>query len=186
MWRSPIGGAAALLALAPVLTSLPASAGPPAGDWVWPFGASDGFGYPVTRAFAHERKGRFHTGVDIAAPCGTPAWSIGRGTVVSVERGDRAAQVGKHVVVRYRVPGYDRPVFVMYAHLQRLLRTKGEVHARTPIARTGRSGRASDCHLHLAARVGSPPDGGYSRAHPKTRGYLDPAALLRRLVPRRR
>jgi len=108
---------------------------------------SSGFGLrsdPVTGAE------RFHAGVDLAAPRGTPVRVAADGQVIF--SGWRGAG-GNVVVVRH-----DDGLTTSYAHAERLLATAGQnVVAGEVIATVGASGRATGPHLHFSARRDGQP-----------------------------
>jgi murein DD-endopeptidase MepM/ murein hydrolase activator NlpD len=88
------------------------------------------------------RRGRFHSGIDISAPRGTPIKAAAAGTVV------RAAWRG----------GYGRTILVdhgngsmtRYAHCDKMLCRAGDsVAAGQKIGTVGRSGRSTGYHLHF-------------------------------------
>lgn len=139
----------------------------------------EGWGYAVTQAFGAERaRGeRYHAGVDIAAPCGTDVRAPGAGTIVAATRG---GEDGAWLVVRLgpaEGPAADA-LFVRYDHLMTLARGPGPVAAGDVLGRSGRSGRAAGCHLHLSVRLGAAPEQGYTRDPPATLEYLDPATVF--------
>lgn len=152
---------------------------PPANDqWAGPFGG-EGLVYPVTQRFAavgHVMPGHLHTGVDVAAPCGTPVSSLADGEVISVTDGEGHTS---DVVIRHR-DRTGRVVYVQLAHLARV-----DVNASDAVARGQVVGvvapqrRGGRCHLHLALRIGEPPGAGYLPTPPALVGYLDPEAALR-------
>jgi len=91
------------------------------------------------------RRPAFHTGVDIAAPAGTPIYPMAAGTVVfSGWRGG----YGRTVIVRH-ADGLES----LYAHNARNLVRAGDiVDAQTPLGTVGESGRSSGPHLHFEVR----------------------------------
>ena len=93
------------------------------------------------------RHGRFHTGIDISAPSGTPikaarggvvvrsGWRRGYGRVLLVDHGDG--------------------MFTRYAHCLKILVKVGQTVSRgQKIALVGRSGRATGNHLHFEVITG--------------------------------
>ncbi len=105
---------------------------------------TSGFGWrihPVT----HRRS--FHTGIDIAAPEGSPicAWDDG---VVVVSKS--LPYMGRCVVLKH-----DNGLYSVYGHCSVLLVHRGErVRRGSMIARVGRTGRATGAHLHFAIKNG--------------------------------
>lgn len=91
-----------------------------------------------------------HTGLDLAAPVGTPVRSSGRGIVRMAA--DRIV-TGKTVVVEH-LPG----VYSLYYHLDEVRVTVGEVVGLDSVVGTvGATGLATGPHLHWEIRVGGVP-----------------------------
>lgn len=100
---------------------------------------------------------KFHNGVDLAVPIGTPVRAAQSGRVRVGEDGVS----GKYVVV-----DHGHGVRTSYCHLSEVHVTRGqEVDAGTPVALSGNTGRSTGPHLHFTVRVGKRP--------------VDPAALRR-------
>src|SRR6185436_19640181 len=88
---------------------------------------------------------RFHAGLDLAAPLGTPVHAAGAGVVV---RAGRAGGYGNLVVVRHG-DGLE----TRYGHLQAAAVKEGDqVAAGATVGTVGQSGRATGPHLHLEVR----------------------------------
>jgi len=88
-----------------------------------------------------------HSGIDLAAPEGTPVRSAGRGVVVFA--GDRLIS-GYSVVIEH-LPG----VFSLYYHLSALSVQEGDFVAEKEIIGTlGSTGLATGPHLHWEFRIG--------------------------------
>lgn len=107
--------------------------------------------HPVTRAAS------YHTGIDIAAPVGTPVRAAFAGTVSAVWE-DLAHGGGLTVLLRGTVEGHA--VQVGYAHLSRaLVRVGDAVVAGSAIALSGGqpgaygAGRSTAPHLHVTLRI---------------------------------
>lgn len=118
-------------------------AGPAPGKWVAPTVGqfSSGFG---------PRGGRFHAGVDIAAPIGTLILAAAEGTVIA----SGPAQ-GYGLWVRIDHGG---GVITTYGHNNRNLVTVGQlVHAGQPIAEVGNRGDSTGPHLHFAVQLNGQP-----------------------------
>lgn len=99
----------------------------------------------------------FHTGVDFAAPCGTPVLAATAGTVI-VETGSSVAWSGTWLVKVQTAPG---ALTTWYGHLQRLTVTHGQtVAAGDQIGEVGALGNATGCHLHFEVH---PRGGGYQQ-----------------------
>lgn len=89
----------------------------------------------------------FHTGVDIAAPMGTPVRVTADGIVVSAEW---FGGYGKLIIVDH---GHGMRTY--YAHLSRMDVLPGqEVHLGQIIAASGATGRVTAPHLHYEVRIG--------------------------------
>ncbi|WP_296140012.1 M23 family metallopeptidase [uncultured Tessaracoccus sp.] len=107
----------------------------------------------------HVRK--LHTGLDFAAPCGTPVGAAADGTVSFV---GWAGGNGFMVGIRHgRINGYD--VVTNYAHLSSAaVRVGDRVTRHQGIGRVGNTGFSTGCHLHFEVKA----DG----------EYTDPASWL--------
>jgi len=96
------------------------------------------------------RWGRPHTGIDIAAPTGTPVVASRDGTVRSV---GWLGRYGKTVVVRHS-DGNE----TLYAHLSAILVSSGQwVEQGSMIGRVGSTGNSTGPHLHFEIRIGGRP-----------------------------
>jgi murein DD-endopeptidase MepM/ murein hydrolase activator NlpD len=95
-------------------------------------------------------EGAFHTGVDLAAPVGTPVHVTADGIVVSAGWSGR---YGKLVVV-----DHGNRLQTYYAHLSQFLVVPGqEVRRNQMVALSGRTGRATGPHVHYEVRLGGTP-----------------------------
>jgi murein DD-endopeptidase MepM/ murein hydrolase activator NlpD len=93
------------------------------------------------------RGARFHTGIDLPAPTGTPVAAAAAGRVIRASF--RADGWGNLVVVRNQ-----SGVRTMYAHLSKIAVRRGErVAVGTRIGRVGATGDATGAHLHFEVRV---------------------------------
>ncbi len=87
-----------------------------------------------------------HSGLDLAAPRGTPVLAMAAGTVVSA---GRRGGYGNCVELRH-----DNGVVTRYAHQDSLEVQPGQrVTAGTRLGTVGSTGRATGPHLHLEVRV---------------------------------
>ena len=100
---------------------------------------------PITDPFG-PRWGRFHAGIDIAAPSGSGVVAAAPGTVVYA--GWLAGGWGRLVTIAH---GDAR---TMYAHLSKIeVRVGEEVKAGWQVGRVGATGDATGPHLHFELRV---------------------------------
>ena len=89
----------------------------------------------------------FHSGADIAAPCGQPVQAAQAGTVI--EAGFQGSY-GNWVLI-----DHGNGIQTGYAHNSELLVSTGEqVAAGATIALVGSTGASSGCHMHFETRVG--------------------------------
>lgn len=95
-----------------------------------------------------------HPGVDIRMPVGTPIQAIANGIVETVSM--ISTGYGHHIVIRHpNVPdpdhaGQTTTIYSIYAHLDTVLVTQGEVvHMGQQIATSGMTGLTSGPHLHF-------------------------------------
>ncbi len=101
---------------------------------------------------------RFHTGIDLGVPTGTPVLASAPG-VAHVFRSDRG--YGNHVLV-----AHGNGWFTLYGHLSELSVGEGQVVGRgQPVGRSGSTGFSTGPHLHFEIRYGQAP--------------VDPCAYLR-------
>jgi len=113
------------------------------GRFVWPV---DGV---LTSRFGL-RGGRRHDGIDLGAPAGTPIRAAAAGQVLYA--GEQAGY-GLIVIIRH-ADGY----ISVYAHnSENLVREGQQVKQAEPVARVGRTGRATGPHLHFEIRQGTKP-----------------------------
>lgn len=89
-------------------------------------------------------KWRYHNGIDIAIPEGTPVKAVAPGVVVY--SGQRPGY-GYTVLIEH-----DNGMITIYGHNSRLLVAQGQsVDAETTIALSGNTGRSTGPHLHFEA-----------------------------------
>ncbi len=88
------------------------------------------------------RRGRFHAGIDISAPRGTPIYAAAAGTVV---RAAWRSGFGRSILI-----DHNNGVMTRYAHCDTTLCKAGDtVAAGQKIATVGRTGRTTGPHLHF-------------------------------------
>lgn len=109
------------------------------------------FGYrnhPVTGVY------KLHTGVDISAPNGTPIYAAKPGTVIIA---GYSSAWGNYVVINH-----GNGITTLYAHMSKILTTKGAtVSAGQQIGKVGSTGYSTGNHLHFEVRQnGSYQDAG--------------------------
>ncbi len=103
---------------------------------------TSGYGYRHD-PFTHRIK--FHRGIDLAAPVGTPVYCAMDGRVLAIGR-DRI--LGNYILVKHP-EGFS----TLYAHLSRVVVRRGQyVIKGRKIGYVGRTGRATGPHLHFEIR----------------------------------
>jgi murein DD-endopeptidase MepM/ murein hydrolase activator NlpD len=95
------------------------------------------------------RWGRFHRGLDIAAPIGTSVMACADGRVVFTGSRKRFRSYGNTVLI-----DHGKGVYTYYAHLNKVTVARNhKVRQGQRIALVGNSGRSTGPHLHLEVRV---------------------------------
>lgn len=116
---------------------------------------------------------RFHSGIDIAAPTGTPVLATGAGTVVTA--GWRSGY-GKVVIIQHS-PSKQ----TVYGHLSQISVQPGQTIAQgTVIGKVGSTGNSTGPHLHYEVRM---PNGDNWAAVNPTEEFKYAADNLRRSQP---
>lgn len=106
---------------------------------------SSGFGW--RRNPFGRREWKFHSGIDLAAPKGTPIYAAAAGEVVVSEFGNSG--YGRHVVVDH---GYG--IATLYGHCSVLFVEPGDhVEPGDLIGTMGSTGRSTGSHLHFEVRL---------------------------------
>jgi murein DD-endopeptidase MepM/ murein hydrolase activator NlpD len=126
---------------------------PPAFAWPVPdatitqgFGPTDLAIEPAFGGYAH-----FHTGLDLAAPLGTPVLAAEGGMVAAVASGTTG--YGTYVVI-----GHAGELTTLYGHLLQPLVSAGERVARgQPIGLLGSTGNSTGPHCHFEVRSADRP-----------------------------
>ncbi len=91
-------------------------------------------------------KRRFHEGVDLAVPVGTPIWAAGSGTV---QRAKQDSVNGKYVVLQH-----GHGITTAYCHGDDLNVAPGQTVQRgQTVMASGNTGRSSGPHLHFGLRI---------------------------------
>lgn len=121
---------------------------------VWPVGRGRRIttGFKVPGGWA----AGFHTGVDYAAPAGTPVRSVKRGYVEEVGTTSWGAAYGDRSVIisgpNFIIPRWRRSR-VLYAHLEsNSVRLGQRVKKGQVIGKVGSRGNSTGPHLHLERR----------------------------------
>lgn len=95
------------------------------------------------------RWGRFHKGLDIAAPAGAPVLACAEGRVIFTGSRKRFRRYGNTVLIHH-----GNGVYTYYAHLDEITVKKNhKVRRGQRIATVGNTGRSTGPHLHLEVRV---------------------------------
>lgn len=103
-------------------------------------------GYTITSRFGTRSSG-MHTGLDVAAPTGTPIYAAASGTVTA--SGWSTSGYGYHVII-----SHGNGVETLYGHCSALYVSEGQyVSQGENIAAVGSTGNSSGPHLHLEIRV---------------------------------
>jgi murein DD-endopeptidase MepM/ murein hydrolase activator NlpD len=127
------------------------------GDWtqfadapsMWPVEGRVGSSFGE-REDPFNGEGKFHTGIDIEAPYGTPVRAPADGEVSGASMG---AGYGRQVVLNH---GHD--LLTVYGHLSSVAVVPGQHVIRGQvIGYVGQSGRATGPHLHYEVRVHNVP-----------------------------
>ena len=106
------------------------------------------FGYRVSPI---SNTWKFHSGVDLAAPTGTPVYACKRGTVQTILKND--AVFGNCIIVQHA-----NGLTSVYAHLSSILTKKGDtVSTGTQIGTVGTTGASTGPHLHFEVRQNGKP-----------------------------
>jgi murein DD-endopeptidase MepM/ murein hydrolase activator NlpD len=117
-----------------------------------PFGPSELPGEPAVFGFAH-----FHTGVDLAAPAGTPIRAAEAGQVIQAagQTNSLGMLVGYGNLVRIQA-GSGRIEY--YGHMTEFAVQRGDVvQPGQVIGYVGSTGYSTGPHLHFEVRVGGTP-----------------------------
>lgn len=126
----------------------PAPAAPPP---ALPPARSSGFIWPVagqiTSGFGY-RRGRFHAGVDIPGPVGSPIVAVQEGVVIFA--GNAGDGYGNRVDIRH-----PNGIVTRYAHGHQIYVSQGQyVQQGQTIMSRGNTGRSTGPHLHFEVRPG--------------------------------
>mgnify|MGYP001583466374 CR=1 FL=1 len=93
------------------------------------------------------RRGRLHSGLDLAAKVGTPIYAVADGRVIFAKR---FAGYGNLIVLKH-----DKNYFSAYAHASNLMVSQGgKVRQGQQIGAVGMTGRSTGPHLHFEIHKG--------------------------------
>lgn len=127
--------------------SLPA---PRRGLLIWPVDGKISQGYgdtPFTRGAGRDFY-KFHNGIDIASPIGTPIRAADEGTILAIGDTDRSCWRGAYG--KYIVVNHPNNLATMYAHLSLIRVESGQAVQRGDIiGYIGNSGLSTGPHLHF-------------------------------------
>jgi murein DD-endopeptidase MepM/ murein hydrolase activator NlpD len=109
--------------------------------------------------------------------CGEPVFAAANGLITYAE--DAGPGWGNVVIVEHTLKNGDK-VQTLYAHMQEILKTSGEVKKREQIGKIGNASGRYLCHLHFELRIPESRDwnkagGGYSKDR---KGWLDPSDFI--------
>jgi murein DD-endopeptidase MepM/ murein hydrolase activator NlpD len=110
---------------------------------------------PITSSFGEREdpfngEGAFHSGIDIAAPFGTPIRAAADGIVQSAGLG---TGYGREILI-----DHGNGIETLYAHLSGFAVTAGqEVRQGQVVGYVGMSGRSTGSHLHYEVRIHNTP-----------------------------
>lgn len=109
--------------------------------------------------------------------CGEPVYATANGTIVFAE--NAGIGWGNVVIIEHNLPNGVK-VQTLYGHLQKILKTSGEVKLREQIGEIGNADGKYLCHLHFELREETCPmwneaGGGYSA---ENKGWLDPSDFI--------
>lgn len=158
---------------------------------------ADGFVYPIGKTEvitqAKDKKDAWYNAQDFGknnhlgedwninsggnTDCGEPVYAAANGTITYAE--DAGAGWGNVVIIEHSLPD-GKKVQTLYGHLEKILRTSGEVKKREQIGTIGNANGTYLCHLHFELREENCPmwnqtGGGYSA---ENKGWLDPSDFI--------
>lgn len=109
--------------------------------------------------------------------CGKPVFAAANGTIGYAE--NAGIGWGNVVIIEHNLPD-GKKVQTLYGHLQKILKTSGEVKRREQIGEVGNADGKYLCHLHFELREENCPmwnqaGAGYSA---ENSGWLDPSDFI--------
>ena len=158
---------------------------------------ADRFAYPIGKTEiiteAKDRKDDWYNAQDFAqnnhlgedwnantggnTDCGEPVFAAANGVITFAE--DAGAGWGNVVIIEHNLPNGER-VQTLYGHLQKMMKTTGEVKMREQIGEVGNASGTYLCHLHFELRTENCPlwnkaGAGYSA---ENAGWLNPSDFI--------
>lgn len=158
---------------------------------------ADKFAYPVGKTEilteAKDKKDDWYNALDFGADnhlgedwnkntggntdCGEAVFSIANGTIIYAE--NAGIGWGNVVIIEHKLPDGTK-IQSLYGHLEKILKTSGEVKKREQIGNVGNADGRYLCHLHLELREENCPmwnqsGGGYDTIR---KGWLDPSKFI--------
>lgn len=118
------------------------------GKWVFPAPSYTRLSSPFGgRTHPISGKYKFHKGVDLSAPAGSPILAAAPGKVIRA--GNTNNGYGNHVLI-----DHGGGVVTLYGHASKLLVSKGQmVVAGQQIAKVGSTGQSTGNHLHFEVQL---------------------------------
>ena len=109
--------------------------------------------------------------------CGEPVYAAADGEITYAE--DAGAGWGNVVIIEHNLPN-GKKVQTLYGHLEKIVKSAGEVKKREQIGTIGSANGAYFCHLHFELREEScpmwnKPGNGYDA---ENKGWLDPSDFI--------
>lgn len=109
--------------------------------------------------------------------CGEAVYAAAKGRIVYAE--NAGTGWGNVVIIEHELKNGSK-IQTLYGHLQKILKTSGEVKMREQIGEIGNADGKYLCHLHFELREESSPmwneaGGGYSA---ENKGWLDPSDFI--------
>ena len=117
-----------------------------------PSGGSASYGYlsgyfirPASGVKSQGLHGKYRSGVDIAAPHGTPVYAAAEGTVIISKSSGWNGGYGSYIVIQH-----PNGIQTLYGHLSQTLVSSGDrVSQGALIGRMGATGKSTGSHLHF-------------------------------------
>ena len=109
--------------------------------------------------------------------CGEPVYAAADGVITYAE--DAGTGWGNVVIIEHNLPNGEK-VQTLYGHLEKILRSEGEVKMREKIGEIGNANGTYWCHLHFEIRtedcpMWNKPGNGYDA---ENKGWLDPSDFI--------